>query len=366
MKGVRQHPKTGDWYLDYRLPNGTRRRETIGASKKLAEQVMCKRRAEIAEGKFLDVAKKEKITFESFALEYLNIHSKQHKKSWVTDQFHIEELKKYFKGKFLFAINPKDIEHFKIERSKTVAPSTVNRQLGTLRGIFNKAIAWGKLQSSPMKSVQFLKEPQGRLRFLEKEEVVKLLANCNKSLKPILILALFTGMRRGEIFGLKWHDVDFKRNIITLLDTKNGDRREVPMNEQVKTALIAVRKHPESPYIFCNEKGEPRHDIRKSFSTALKDSGITNFRFHDLRHTFASQLVMAGVDLNTVRELMGHKDITMTLRYAHLAPSHKQHAVDVLGKQMDTFWTLEPKPDKVDNIAHSQHIDNQLVEIFGK
>ena len=121
-------------------------------------------------------------------------------------------------------------------------------------------------------------------------------------------------MRRGEIFGLKWHDIDVKRNIITLLDTKNGDKREIPMNEQVKTALIRVRKHPDCAYIFCNEKGVPLHDIRKSYSTALRKSGITNFRFHDLRHTFASQLVMSGVDLNTVRELLGHKDMTMTLR----------------------------------------------------
>ena len=353
--------KNHNWHIDYRLPNGKRRREKIGSSKKLAETVYQKRKVEIAEGKFLDVVKNEKIRFEDFAQDYLNIHSKQHKKSWVTDSYHIKDLERFFKGKYLFTITPKDIEHFRMERlkeevsgSRKVSASTVNRQMGTLRGIFNKAIVWGKLQVNPMKSVQFLKEPQGRLRFLEREEIVKLLANCTNKLKPIVVLALFTGMRRGEILGLKWHDIDVKRNIITLLDTKNGDKREVPMNEQVKTALIRVRKNPVSPFVFCNEKGEPWHDIRKSFSTALGKSGITNFRFHDLRHTFASQLVMSGVDLNTVRELMGHKDITMTLRYSHLASSHKQHAVDVLGKKMDTFWTLSPKLEISENIELSQ------------
>ncbi len=153
--------------------------------------------------------------------------------------------------------------------------------------------------------------------------------------------------------------------VITLLNTKNGEKREVPMNEQVKTALIRVMKHPESPYVFCNEHGEPRHDIRKSYSTALKKSGIKDFRFHDLRHSFASQLVMAGVDLNTVRELLGHKDITMTLRYSHLAPSHKQRAVDILGKKVDTFWTLEHKTDSAPETGFSQVIDNQLVRNFG-
>jgi site-specific recombinase XerD len=133
------------------------------------------------------------------------------------------------------------------------------------------------------------------------------------------------------------------------------------MNEQVKTALIRVRKHPESAYIFCNNKGVPVHDIRKSYSTALEKSGITNFRFHDLRHTFASRLVMAGVDLNTVRELLGHKDMTMTLRYAHLAQSHKQRAVDLLGKKVDTFWTLSPKSDIEEKVKVSQVIEKQLV-----
>ena len=133
------------------------------------------------------------------------------------------------------------------------------------------------------------------------------------------------------------------------------------MNKEVKDAIIQVRKHPESPYVFCNEHGEPRHDIRKSYSTALIKSGIKDFRFHDLRHSFASQLVMAGVDLNTVRELLGHKDITMTLRYSHLAPRHLQHAVDTLSKKMDSFWTLEPKSETSENFSISQVIENNIL-----
>lgn len=359
--------KNGNWHIDYRTPNGRRRREKVGSSKELAKNVLRKRKLEMAEGKFLDVVKKERIKFEDFAQDYLNIHSKQHKKSWKTDFHLINGLEKFFKGKFLYEITAKDIEHFKMERlketvgSKTISTATVNRQLDTLRGIFNKAVVWGKLQTSPMKSIQSLKVPPGRLRFLEKEEIVKLLANCTKNLKPIVVLALFTGMRRGEILGLKWHDIDVKRNIITLLDTKNGDKREVPMNEQVKTALIRVRKHPETAYIFCNEKGIPVHDIRKSFSTALTKSGIFSFRFHDLRHTFASQLVMAGIDLNTVRELLGHKDMAMTLRYSHLAQSHKQRAVEILGKKMDTFWTVAPKVEIPEKVIVSQVNYSQLV-----
>jgi len=124
---------------------------------------------------------------------------------------------------------------------------------------------------------------------LEKEEIVELLENCIKHLRPIVVLVLNTGMRRGEVLNLKWRDIDVKRGIIHLEKTKNDEGREVPINEQVKTALIRVRKHPDSPYIFHKKDGSPIGDIKKSFFTALKKSGIKCFRFHDLRHTFASQ-----------------------------------------------------------------------------
>ena len=190
--------------------------------------------------------------------------------------------------------------------------------MGPIKTLLNKAVAWGKLKESLAKSAKSFKEPEGRDRFLEKEEINKLLSCCSGNLKPVVTVAIFTGMRRGEILGLKWRDIDFKRNFITLLDTKNGEKREVPMSELVKTALIRVRKHPDSQYIFCNKDGKPYHNLRKTFFTALKKAGIIDFRFHDLRHTFASHLVMAGFDLYTVAALLGHKDIRMTLRYSHL------------------------------------------------
>ena len=197
------------------------------------------------------------------------------------------------------------------------------------------------VRENPVKKVKFLKENNKRLRYLVAEEIVKLLKHCKGHLKPIVIIALNTGMRRGEILNLKWHDIDFKRGIIYLLHTKNNEKREIPINDAERAALIKVRKHPDSPYIFCGNDGKPFHDTRTSFFTALKKSGIINFRFHDLRHTFASQLVMSGVDINTVRELLGHKSLEMTLRYSHLSPDHKKRAVDILGKRMDTFWTLD-------------------------
>jgi integrase len=132
-----------------------------------------------------------------------------------------------------------------------------------------------------------------------------------------------------------------------LHNTKNGDKREVPINEYVKTVFIETRKNPQGDYIFCKADGTPFGDIKTGFFTALKKSGIKDFHFHDLRHTAASHLVMSGVDLNTVREILGHKSLQMTLRYSHLSPSHKKQAVDTLSKWMDTIWTPSTKDEKV-------------------
>jgi integrase len=139
-------------------------------------------------------------------------------------------------------------------------------------------------------------------------------------------------MREGELFGLKWEQINFEQGIITLLDTKNGERRDVPMDETVKTTLKGMER--KGDHLLCNEEGETFVRLQRSFEGALRKSGIEDFRFHDLRHTYATNLVMAGEDLNTVRELLGHKDLTMTLRYAHLSPNHTTRAVDVLDRVM--------------------------------
>ena len=346
------YKKKNDYYIDY-YAEGRRIREKIGPSKTLAENVLRKRKVEVAEGKHLDIRRQQKIKFEDFADEYVELYLKPNRKDWEKSEiFNIRRLKKFFAGRYLYEVTPLLVEKFKIERRKEVGPATTNRSLSCLRAMINKAIQWDKFyDKSPFqRGVTLFKENNARLRYLEKEEIAKLLQNCRGKLKPIVVLALNTGMRRGEILGLKWRDIDFRRGIIYLYNTKNHEKRELPMNEATKTALIRARKHPESAYIFCGVEGKPFKNVRKSYWTALKKSGILNFRFHDLRHTFASHLVMSGVDLNTVRELMGHKSLDMTLRYSHLSPDHKKRAVDILGKRMDTIWTPEPTEEKTHKI----------------
>ena len=328
---VYRSKKDGYYYIDYYV-DGRRKREKISKNKKLAENVLAKRKVEIAEGKYLDVrGKKKRWRFLEFVDEYYRYHCIHMKSRKKTHDVHLRVLRAHFGDKYLDQISVMEVEKFKTKRINEVSPATVNRALSCLKSLFNKAIAWEKFDGpNPVCKVKLLKEDNKRLRYLEKEEIVKLLSVCDESLKPVVIIALNTGMRLSEILHLKWQDVDFKRGIIYLLKTKNGDKREIPMNELAEVALKGIRKHPASEYIFYHKDGSPRKTVRKAFTTALKKADIINFRFHDLRHTFASHLVMAGVDLNTVRELLGHADLTMTLRYAHLSPDHKKKAVDVL------------------------------------
>ncbi len=347
-----------DYWIDY-YASGRRYRDKIG-SKELAETVLKKRLVEIAENRYLNIKKDQKVKFEDFSSEYLELHSK-HKKSYNTDCKIVGLLKKFFGGKYLYEITSLDVEKFKSRRAQEVSPATVNRALAVLKSMFNRAIVWGKAENNPCKSVKLFKENNERLRFIEKEEINKLLNNCCEHLKPIVIVALLTGMRKGEILRLKWHDIDIKRNIIYILETKSGKKREVPMNTIVQKTIIGVLKNPESQYVFCDRDGNPYGDIKKSWLTAVKKSGIVNFHFHDLRHTFASHLVMSGVDLNTVRELLGHKTLEMTLRYSHLSPDHRKRAVDTLGKQMDNIWITQGFYKSEEKSLSSQPFENNIV-----
>ena len=343
MAKVRKRGK--NYFIDYRA-YGKRYREVIGLSKKLAEDVLRKRLVEIAEGKFLDKKSIPTVKFEQFAQDYIEIYSKNNKKSWRDDETRIKALSAMFKGKDLSKITPLKVEQYKAMRiksyvgrsNKRISPATVNRELACLKHMFTMAINWGKAEDNPVKKVKLFKEDNKRLRYLELNEIEALVGACEGYLKNIVIIALNTGMRRGEILNLKWSDIDFGNGIIYLLKTKNSKAREIPMNTAVKQSLIRQKRHKDSPYIFTNiHTGKKIGDIKTSFLAVLRKLDIMNFRFHDLRHTFASHLVMSGVDLNTVRELLGHTSMQMTLRYAHLSPHYRKKAVGVLDQRWAQF-----------------------------
>jgi len=198
------------------------------------------------------------------------------------------------------------------------------------------------------------KRPEGRLRYLDEPEIGKLLAACresrNRYLAPVVTLALHTGMRKGEILGLEWERVDLSTARLTLVQTKSGKPRGVPIGRAVYDALIALEPDPERRRGRVFPRGNDRRgsQIRTAFELALKRAGIAGCRFHDLRHTAASHLVMRGASLQDVKEVLGHADLRMTLRYAHLSPAHLRGAVERLeglgSGTMPAVESAEPAP----------------------
>ncbi len=236
------------------------------------------------------------------------------------------------------------IEQYKIKRrdeirsrpkyqgrdARDVPMATVNRELGCLKHMFTMAIKWGKAAHNPVKGVKLFKEENITQRILSDAEINSLQSACPEHTRDMIILALNTGMRRGEILNLKWEQVNLKQGYIIVIKTKSGKQRTIPLN---RTALDMLRNRPKDGIFVYNNEGKPYGSVKKSLSTALRKLGLGHCRFHDLRHTFATRLVLAGVSLPVVKELLGHSTIEMTMRYAHPTPDSKRAAVDMLESQ---------------------------------
>jgi integrase len=322
-----------DWYIDYRL-NGRRFKRRIGPNKKLAEQVLMDIEVKQAKGDYLGIHEVKKVLFSDCLGEYLEwAQVNKAPNTYAMNRYYADRLRETFSG-YLSALTAKQVENYKVKRRATVSPATVNRELALLKHMCTKAVEWGSLKVNPLRSVRLLKEPPGRLRYLTQHEEETLVDACSSHLSPIVMTALHTGMRKSEILGLKWQDVDFRAKTITVHRTKNNELRVIPMNQTLYDEVLQLPRRLHSAYIFCHEDGERYDEVKRSFKTACRKVGITDFRFHDLRHTFASHLVMNGINLKTVQYLLGHKDIRMTLRYAHLSGEHLQAAVGTLDVEL--------------------------------
>jgi integrase len=222
---------------------------------------------------------------------------------------------------------------------KPRANSTVRRYLAALSHAFTIAVReWGWLDDSPMRKVSKPKESRGRVRFLSDEERQRLLESCKISVNPylytIVVLALSTGARRGELLSLHWGDVDLKRGMLTFRETKNGERRSVPLTGyalEVLTQHAKIRRL-NTTLVFPNSTGTQPMCIRRAWGNAVARAGIKDFRFHDLRHTFASHLAMQGASLLDIATILGHKTLQMVQRYAHLSQAHTAGIVARMNK----------------------------------
>jgi len=313
--------------------------ESSGSKKfREAQDLLISRKQGIKEGKEPEIKRITNHTFKELTEHYSKWAEMQ--KCFKSKIYLIKDLATIFGMIPLRRFNTMIVEQYVSEKlQKGYKPSTANRLLATLKHMFSKAVEWDMVEETILKrirKVKFLKENNARLRYLSKEECKSLVNACDSHLRPIVIAGLNTGMRKQEILSLTWDDIDLKHGFIHVNTSKNGERRDVPMNNTLKAVLQGITRRLDIPYVFYDSKtGKHFQDVKRSFHTSLRKAGIKDFHFHDMRHTFASHLVMAGVDLTTVSKLLGHKTLTMTLRYSHLAPEHMVKAVGVLDENIN-------------------------------
>ncbi|WP_323154860.1 site-specific integrase [Pseudomonas alvandae] len=298
-------------------------------------------------------------------LPWFKVHHRGHDKTKHTLENNFETLL----AQRIDAITTRDLEQIRTTWLQAGnKPSTANRKMGTISGVFSRAQEWELITEHPMDKLKALKvDSKGKVRYLADEESKRLrealdarqdearterdsanewraarlkpqlsdlrAVEFTDHLKPMVLLSLNTGIRRGELFDLKWPAVNFATKTITISGdlSKTLETRHIPMNKEALATLKAwKRQSTGTGYIFPGQDGGRLDDVKTAWLNLLERAEIEGFRWHDMRHDFASRLVMAGVPLNTVRDLLGHADIKMTLRYAHLAPGTKAAAVELI------------------------------------
>ena len=333
--------KTGikRWYIYYRSDE-ERKRECVKGAQTRADAL------KVLQAKVVDLFREKhgfnrlqkRTKLKEFAGVYIESYAKVNKRTWRDDVYTIGKFEKFFGDSYLQDITILDIEKFKASRLKDgVTGSSINRNLALLKKMFNLAIDWGYCESNPVRRVKFFSEKDNvKERILSLDEERMLLAQCSEHLKPIVVMAIHTGMRRGEILNLTWDQVDFDSEMIRVEKTKSGKIRFIPINSRLQTELIKLKAlSGHSEYVFLGPRyDKPLTEIKTAFNGATRRAGIQDLRFHDLRHTFASRLIGEGVDIVTVQSLLGHHSVVVTQRYTHSNEVQKRKAVECLASKL--------------------------------
>ncbi|HYX27427.1 MAG TPA: site-specific integrase [Pyrinomonadaceae bacterium] len=360
---------TGKWVCDFRH-NGRRHLQTLklARTKKDAEEAEAVIMADVFRQVY-GLNGKEDSPFDKFVLDKFLPYSEANKRTFYDDMLVCKVLIGYFKAKMLRSITPALVEEFKQKRLATPVsrqkdrvaknwtpstrlkkarqkreesdeppkprkPATVNREMCVLSKIFSLAVDAELLDDNPCRRVKKLRTANQRVRYLtdaEEKELFKALEG-QDWVKDIIVMAINTGMRRGELFDLKWFDVDLNRRIVHVRQSKSGRPRTIPLNATTQTLLAGLPKT--SQYVFQSPKKNERrvNDVGRQFERAVKKAKIVDFHFHDLRHTAATRMADAGADPFTLAAILGHSDIRMTARYTHATDEAKRRAVDRLVK----------------------------------
>jgi integrase len=318
--------------------NGTLYREIAGPTKTLAKEALRIRKAEIAQDRYQIPKKRKPPKFAKACNRYME-HATKSKRSWERDEDTLKLAKAFFKRKRIDEVTSWDVERFKAARVKQVTKSTVNRELAVVKRLFTLAVDWNLVEKNPVKKVAMYRIEEKVMRVLSHEEEQKLIDAAAPHFKPLIIVAINTGMRRGELLTLQWEQVDLQSQTITIKHSKSGKVRHIPINKKAQDILESIPE-PHEGHVFVY-RGLPIKAVKTAFAGAVRRAGILRCRFHDLRHTFATRLVLAGVDLATVMQLMGHANISTTMKYAHPSPPHKREAVGRLDVSQSTQQPLD-------------------------
>ena len=334
----------GTWIVEFRL-RGHYIKEAIpeARTKEQAEQAQTKIKRDVFDDKYNRAAGNK--DFPEFVDEVFVPWAKASKRSWQDDEERARPLKEFFKAKRLRDITPMLIEKYKQQRLNTTtlhkrkrSPATVNRELQVLSKVFSMAYDNGLVETNPMRRVHKLREAPARERYLTNEEeksLFAILVGRRAHIRPIVVVALQTGMRQGEILGLKWENIDFEQGTIYVAHTKTGRPRKLPMSGPVEAELRSLKQDslPHEHVFSYSRTGLKLTTFRHAWEGACTAAKISGLRFHDLRHTFATRLRARGVHEMDIMSLLGHTTLQMTSRYTHAMPQNLRTAVDSLRRQ---------------------------------
>jgi integrase len=342
---------TATYYIRYRVTRrGAERefRKRVGGKLYLARRELAERKIALDAGTHrerYEDAKEPPPRFDVFADEYIR-WAKRHKKSWERDVTSLKPLRTFFGVAHLDEIADFDVRRYvrkrEAMRSKItggpISAATINRELSCLSRLYKLAAERGKIPHSvnPVRGVPRGRENKERWIYLEPRQIAKLLEVCDQDFRPLVLAALSTGMRPGELLRLRWGDVDFANRLITVRQTKSGTPRQVPINDDLLSTLAKLHRRADGSHVFtyrkhANSKQKPWKDYRRRWRQAREAAGLgAEVRFYDLRHTAATYLMIAGVHPFVVQDILGHSTQDMVRRYSHVTPALKQQAVEAL------------------------------------
>ena len=337
------------WWMTFVYQGRQVRRSTECTDRRLAEAVLGKIKVKLVEGRYFDRLEEQERTFEEMVERYVAervVGASRHGERRARGI--LAHLLPTFGKLTLVRVTPKEIAAYKWKRQQAgAAPATIVKELALMKTAFNIAIReWEWCRDNPVCRVSMGKVNNARVRYCDDETLAKIYQACPTWLRPIVMLARYTGLRRENVVCLQWEQVDLARGLIILEQTKNGDRLGIPLCDPARKTLEVLKPcrplASGSVFLQHTTDREPVTPdmVTTAFRRACESAGVTNFRFHDLRHTFASALVQRGVDLYRVQRLLGHRDGRMTQRYAHLAPENLREAVQVFKDDYHKFSTM--------------------------